>query len=380
MDWIDAGELLKYQFHRWYPLVRKHAMKCRVVDLPLSFKAYLEEDGMLLPAGTEVREAESQLSDDDELVEVGAEDVVVSSMVDLGDLDQRIASALGQLGGSAFIKLNFSAPTDAGWVNNGMKCLNVAEIYYVLKASERIYSDVTLLEGVARTVTASRPQPQPEPEAEAEAEEEPTDEGTIKEEEEGGGEPTSLKLVLKKWANFHPAMEFRAFVFMGQLCGISQRECSAFYEFLLEDGDDIAESIAAFVEDGKTAPLLPLFRSYVMDVYVDKEKRVWIVDIGPFGVPTDPLLFGWEELKTAAADVEARGMNCEMRVVQSETLVLQRAHNGSGGPLEAIDIARGILPHGFEYSKAARARDGRVEGGSDSDSSDDDQDEGAAAN
>jgi len=368
-DSIDAGELLKYQFHRWYPLVRKHAMKCRVVDLPASFKAYLDEDGMLLPGGTEARIAESQLSDDDELVEVGAEDVVAASLVDLGDLDQRITSALGQLGGSAFIKLNFSAPTDAGWVNNGMKCLNVAEIYYVLKASERIYSDITVLEGIAGAVTASQPQ-----------QKEPTDEGTREGEEDGDGEPTSLKLVLKKWANFHPAMEFRAFVFMGQLCGISQRECSAFYEFLLEEGDDIAESIAAFVEDGKTAPLLPLFSSYVMDVYVDKDKRVWIVDIGPFGPPTDPLLFGWEELQTAAADVEARGMNCEIRVVQSETLVLQRAHNGSGGPLEAIDIAQGILPHGFEYSKAARARDGRVEGGSGSDSSDDDHDEGVAAN
>lgn len=33
-----------------------------------------------------------------------------------------------------------------------------------------------------------------------------------------------------------------------------------------------------------------------MDVFVDRKKRVWIVDFNPFGDPSSALLFEWSEL------------------------------------------------------------------------------------
>ena len=33
-----------------------------------------------------------------------------------------------------------------------------------------------------------------------------------------------------------------------------------------------------------------------VDLYVDKRRRVWIVDFNPFGEPSSPLLFDWDEL------------------------------------------------------------------------------------
>ena len=33
-----------------------------------------------------------------------------------------------------------------------------------------------------------------------------------------------------------------------------------------------------------------------MDVYIDRKKRVWIVDFNPFGEPSSALLFEWAEL------------------------------------------------------------------------------------
>ena len=347
---MDSDLLLRYSFEQWYPLVRKNAMKCRVVELPHAFSSYLEEDGMLLPAGVSTPEMDSQLSDDEDLVEVGGDEGVSPSAVDLGDLEQRLQGALDEVGGKAFVKLNFSAPTDAAWVTNGLKCISTTDIFYLLKASERITDDVNILAALKE-----QQEPHVTPNALA---------------PDGALRANNLKLVVKKWANFHPAMEFRCFVCAGQLVGICQRECSAFYEFLLVESDAIAETISAFVVDGATTPLLNLFSSYTLDVYVDKNKRVWIVDVGPFGHRCDPLLFTWQELEMAAADVERRGMQCEMRVVMGESLTMQRSHNGSGGPLEAIDIAQGILPRGFEHSKTARSRemnDGTSSSDSDSD-------------
>ncbi len=43
----------------------------------------------------------------------------------------------------------------------------------------------------------------------------------------------------------------------------------------------------------------------VMDVYVDKKQRVWLVDFGVFGGTTDPLLFSWSALLHREGEVTA---------------------------------------------------------------------------
>lgn len=41
-----------------------------------------------------------------------------------------------------------------------------------------------------------------------------------------------------------------------------------------------------------------------MDLYIDRKKRVWIVDFNPFGQPSSALLFEWAELLLPATNSE----------------------------------------------------------------------------
>ena len=100
---------------------------------------------------------------------------------------------------------------------------------------------------------------------------------------------------------------------------------------------------------------------------------MWLVDIGGFddeGNNADPLLFEWSELKVIAeqkeADLQAESdFNVEFRAVQSENECRPPLHRPVTGPEDTIDLAKGVLPHGFEYSKVANQR--RLDEESDSD-------------
>ena len=41
-----------------------------------------------------------------------------------------------------------------------------------------------------------------------------------------------------------------------------------------------------------------------MDVFVDRKKRVWIVDFNPFGDPSSSLLFEWSELQSLCSNLK----------------------------------------------------------------------------
>lgn len=41
-----------------------------------------------------------------------------------------------------------------------------------------------------------------------------------------------------------------------------------------------------------------------MDLYIDQNRRVWLLDLAPFAEGTDPLLFSWEELEDVLLDGE----------------------------------------------------------------------------
>jgi hypothetical protein len=330
-----VDELNRYQFTEWYPLVT-NALKCRVIELPMSFKDYLEEEGILLPKSTPFSIPESQMSDDDDVKETDPQEEDACSAIDLSVLDVQIHEAIQALGGKVFVKLNWSAPTDASWINCGLMCTNVGQIYQLLKASDRIQQDLDILWGSI--------------EQEQEQEQEQKEKGEIY-------RLGRVTLVLKKWANFHPAMEFRVFIFNSFVVGVCQRECSAYYDFLTRESDTLCDPIVNFYLE-KVKGVGPQFDACVLDVYVDKQKRVWLIDVNPFGVPTNPLLFEWVELQEASAEESACDLCCEFRVVESESLVMPNQHSAAAGPVDAVSIAQGgVLPRGFEYSKDAFKRD-----------------------
>jgi hypothetical protein len=311
----------EFAVERWIDLIRPQAIKARIIELPPAFRVYLDEDGVLLPRGTERRPMRDNLSDDEDLHEIDMDEQEACSSVDLGDLDERIMAVMEELGGEVFVKLDNLAPTDAAWIINGLKCRSVEDIYTLLKASERIQSN-NESDSVANPSSSAVP----------------------------------LKLIIKKWANLHPAMEFRCFIHEGCILGICQRECSSYYDFLDGDGESICCTINDIFTKKLQQPLGILYHRYSLDVYVDKKKRVWVLDVGSFGPPCHPLLFTWEELDELASEA-GPDYQCDYRFIPSRTEGRPNPHTAGGGPQEALDIAYGnILPNGFEYSSAANRR------------------------
>lgn len=120
------------------------------------------------------------------------------------DLNEKIKHALDALGPS-IPKLNWSCPKDVTWINGGsLKCSTVGDVYLLLQSSDFCMFDLMhALDGVDMDCNTD------------------IDIG------DGDGEKTcfdtrinniEFELVLRKWSNLHPSMEFRCFVSNHQLC------------------------------------------------------------------------------------------------------------------------------------------------------------------
>jgi hypothetical protein len=101
-------------------------------------------------------------------------------------------------------------------------------------------------------------------------------------------------LVLRKYVNFNPSLEFRCFVRNRVLLCLCQRDQNHF-DFLFPMRDALRSRIQAFFDE-KLRDSFP-DPNFVFDVYVPApHQRVWLVDINPWAVRTDPLLFSWLEI------------------------------------------------------------------------------------
>ena len=335
-------EIEATQFAHWYSresLARKSFKSC-VVDLSASFVSYLGEDGIIVPPTLG-----GDGDDDDGFGDYSDMTDEQSKMEEernrsFTELHSAIKGAIAKLEGAVFPKLNWSCPLDASWMNAGsLKCFHAQDIIILLKASDRISYDLNYMLPEEETAEASL--------------------------------ATGITLVLRKWANLNPSMEFRFFVRNRKLVGLCQRDTNTFYDFLaVEDERDRLESLLLdFYYDGGDTnhytrdevirsssglTLVPFsfpsstggereaeeswladelgVNSFTVDVYVDKADRVWIVDFNTYGHPTDALLYTFEELDqvaaaTATADVVGvfnpsapEMVSCEvsLKVVSSE--------------------------------------------------------------
>lgn len=209
-----ASDILWCQFRNWYPIFQKNSIKSRIIDLPSDFIAYLQEDGIILPASVGGAGAADYLSDDEDLKD--GSDSEARTPWDFPELNAELKSCLAAYEGGVFVKLNWSAPLDAIWMNCGsLKCFTIEQIYLLLKSSDRINFDI---ERMFEECTC----------------------GTTRK------APDRYHLVLRKWANLQPSMEFRMFVYHGRLVGISQRDCCTFYEFLYAEIPRISKLLCAF--------------------------------------------------------------------------------------------------------------------------------------
>jgi len=124
--------------------------------------------------------------------------------------------------------------------------------------------------------------------------------------EDGDGEEkmeVPYHLVLRKYFQLNPSVEFRCFVRDRRVIAICQRDLNHF-EFLFAMKDELQETIEDFFES-KLKDSFP-DPNFVFDVYIPPpHDKVWLIDINPWAVRTDPLLFSWLELLTMEDDTDS---------------------------------------------------------------------------
>lgn len=223
---LTRDHVMNCSFSSWHAKFKHISPRARVIKpLPVSFIQYLNEDGLMLPQDSQTIGKLTLLDSDSESDGSG------SDFVDEGfseedpsetfsELHEEIKSVMTALGGSVVPKLNWSSPKDALWItaDKTLKCTSPNDIYMLLKSSDFIVHD---LERAFESCQEDDPAPM------------------------GINE---YELVLKKWFNAQPSMEFRCFVQDSTLVAVSQRDVNH-YDFLQQQTTQIVALAARLFED-----------------------------------------------------------------------------------------------------------------------------------
>ena len=350
-------QLKACQFSSWYPKFRslnnssnpsaikypKNNVTIRSIiisPLPETFMEYLKSDGVILPKGAQevsslltTKDDSGWSSDEDE---DGTDENHTSNSSEeahFPELNQQIQSAIDKLG-PCMPKLNWSAPKDVTWLNGStLKCCTIGDVYLLLKSSDFCMFDL----------------------------EHALDDIDINTSRNDMSQNVALEyeLILRKWSTLHSSMEFRCFVTHHELVGICQRNHTQHYPHLKREYMEIRANIADFFDIYIRENFADaLVSTYVFDVYVDKDERVWLIDFNLWNERTDALMFTWEELVAFAdenkvdetndkSEIELNGQEVinidnvgpEMRVVMNGFEVHYDPLASYRAPIDAVDLA-----------------------------------------
>ncbi|KAJ5778907.1 hypothetical protein N7457_006627 [Penicillium paradoxum] len=265
------SHILHCSYHDWHPRYRKLVPSSRIIPLTSPFVEYLRADGIVLPP-----EAAAPTDDDnlDTFSDSGEEEPDPST--EWHEIHTKIKETISDLGGIVTPKLNWSAPKDATFMaaTNDTQCRSPNDIYLLLKSSDFITHDLdhpfddcvpdTISD---ETTPSSVDSPLPD---------------------------VPYSLVLRKYVNFNPSLEFRCFVRNRVLLCMTQRDQNHF-DFLFPLRDMLRSRIQSFFDE-KLKDTFPE-DNFVFDVYIPApHQRVWLIDINPWAQRTDPLLYSWLEI------------------------------------------------------------------------------------
>lgn len=299
---VSAQDILNCSYSNWSQHFTQNVPPARIIKpLPQEFLSYLSGESIRLPQESGpskvVADSDNQYSDwEDE-----EEQEETDPMELFAELHEQIKTNLVELGRKVMVKFNWSAPKDAKWIliNNSIKCETVNDIYLILNASDHIAHDIDH----AFEETDYKPD-------------------------------VEYELVMKKWVDINPALEFRVFVHNNKIIGISQRDLN-YYDYLENLLDKIEGAINGFWEENKLSDGSKFGNdSYIMDVYVPRPfEKVVVLDINPFSRKTDSLLFTWNELLQFPL--------AELRLINETNLgrFSQKDHSENQVPLEVVDAS-----------------------------------------
>jgi len=339
-------ELKECQFQSWYTKFRKSkdfessieynaTPRSIILPLPETFVQYLLCDGVELPAdATQVSSCVDAIFEnlEEDSWDAQESENTESAQFSFPELTESISKAIAKLGGSVFPKLNWSSPKDASWMNGGsLKCKTAGDVYLLLKSSDFIMHDLMhAWDDVVDT--------------------EANELNDLSNRNSEGHD--NYFLILRKWCNLHPSMEFRCFVASQQLVAISQREHTQCYPHLQSQRMQIRQLVIDFFEE-IIRDNFEKINSYVFDCYIDKDQRVWIIDFNLWGARTDSLLFTWKSLEKMKADLLNESnddedifdttKHPEIRVVDSENEVHHDPLASYRAPIDTVDLAKDSL-------------------------------------
>ncbi|EGC29907.1 hypothetical protein DICPUDRAFT_158438 [Dictyostelium purpureum] len=342
------------QFQNWYDKFKAVTFSSVIIPLPKIFIDYLQSDDFSFGNGDfpEFRVEDNDLlddnnwstpttitkpdpkyyqsnsdneeesddddDDDEEEEENSSKNKRVIKQTDFPELLDKIKTAIEKMGGTVIPKLNWSAPKDAIWMNtyNSLKCTTPTDIFLLLKSSDYINHDLLQYK--------------------------------IKEEEDDNT-TTPFVLVLRKWQNLHPSMEFRCYVKDNKLIGISQRDTSTYFNFLKDKKDKILNAIINFYDNSIKEKFNS--SSFTFDCYVTKDDKVWVIDFNPIHPSTESLLFLWDELFPELIEDDEESLQAkkedpikeitelEFRIVQDENSIKPNLSMKSRLPLELMNLS-----------------------------------------
>lgn len=260
---LTTAHILHCSYHHWHARYRSISPKARLIPLTKPFLDYLRADGIILPPEPNESSADDGWDDSDDEAEQPSDPSTAWP-----DIHARIQKTISTLDGAVAPKLNWSSPKDATWINatNTQECRSANDIYLMLKSSDFVTHDLEHAFDDCADVSSTSTKPDQIP----------------------------YHLVLRKYFNMNPSVEFRCFVRRRVLLGICQRDLNHF-DFLFE----LRPTLVALIHRFFAQHLRDSFDddSFAFDVYVPNPyTRVWLVDVNPWALRTDPLLFSWGEL------------------------------------------------------------------------------------
>uniref|UniRef100_A0A224XSJ0 Putative cell division cycle protein n=1 Tax=Panstrongylus lignarius TaxID=156445 RepID=A0A224XSJ0_9HEMI len=287
-------------FPNWYPIFKNVTIPAEYIPIPDEVLQYLKDDGVTIPREALIEKVKSSYIDDITYTDWDSEgeDDDEVTLPTFPDFSNQLRNIMKKFGGSVFVKLNWSAPTDAAWIatNNCLKCSNLQDIYLLLKSSDKISQD---LDAKYNKI------------------------------------PSKYFIVLKKWEDIHPGSEFRCFVSDKQLIAITQRDTAEFHRHIIQSKCDIINDINRLFY-GKINDKFVL-SNYSFDV-VWNPLSIKIVDFNVFISPEiDTYLFSSGELQEMQYE---EGISPEFRYI-GEDVGIQPVNLGRhfGMPKEFSEIS-----------------------------------------
>lgn len=321
---MKVCEVQHCNFSVWYPKFKELTIRSCVLPLPEEFIEYLHADGVVLPQGSAIGNTvyDEDDVDGEDLNVDWDEDETQAESPQFPEFEALVRQKINKLGGAIFPKLNWSAPRDASWIalDKTLKCTCPSDIYLLLKSSQFISYDLTKAF------------------VDCEDYEEEKDKINMK-----------YELVLRRWIDLNPALEFRCFVKNNKLFAISQRNSTIYYEHIHKQQDQILSDIKMFYEHCIEFKFPS--QNYVFDIYRKDEGKILLVDFNPFGTMTDGQLYTWDELQDNdyLESTVKRGENEEkipaFRYVEKNDAFQPSPYASYGVPLDIIDLSTGEDPY-----------------------------------